>query len=573
MRANFRRSWLAWTLFPVLASGTVLPAEAQSAGVQTVTVRVYIGNKETGTPVVDATVGYAEEGADCRPGSTEKSQFRVYAHTDDSGTAEFHIPTCIGLSTVWVEGPGPFATRSTGNVETSATFVTIVRGQTSYLVRILAQPSNKVSETPRTVHIFVRGKQNGQMIPVSGATIFDVQGNSIATTGADGEGTAQHKDAIGETVVLRAVPPSGGEESWEPASGSFIVGASEGTRITRADDYVTIVLGGSNAPKEEEVTLTIRVRGKTDKGTTAVHYASVYDGAGNHLVTTDYNGSARVRVKAALGEDYVVKVEAAHWKPASQAIVAGSAGTLGSAISKTVNFLLESDAEPTAPPTKELIVEVLDHDTDKPISGATVTVYKPQGFPGSALGHAQSNGQGLAKFDVAQVERAMLNGEARVGATRTGSKPALQTLAQSLLSEETPKYALYLSPAKPPVKSPWNGTYVSGGYTMTASVSGSALRMAYQWDSPQISDKGTITCKIFATNKAECTIAGHSEDQNNSIDYASAANATTASLVNGELWISSGASVKSFTCKTGVGCSRVGADATYVPPSGHWTRH
>ena len=47
----------------------------------------------------------------------------------------------------------------------------------------------------------------------------------------------------------------------------------------------------------------------------------------------------------------------------------------------------------------------------------------------------------------------------------------------------------------------------------------------------------------------------------------------TASLVNGELWISSGASDKSFTCKTGVGCSRVGADATYVPPSGHWTRH
>src|SRR5581483_9383222 len=156
----------------------------------------------------------------------------------------------------------------------------------------------------------------GKLVPVHYATIYDMQGRKIATTNYQGVAVVQHKEVLGETVTLRAVPPAmpGNSEEWEPASASFIVGAAEnGIRTTRAEDYVNIVLNGNNSNVEKHQ-LDVVVSGanpnkKNSCRCVRVAGASIVDEQGHVLGRTDSSGRASVMVEAPLGETYTVKAE------------------------------------------------------------------------------------------------------------------------------------------------------------------------------------------------------------------------------------------------------------------------
>jgi hypothetical protein len=444
-------SWL------VPAGATVAPGQGVS-----VDIKVYVSNANDGSPVPEKVVYYEELGESCYIGSAKGAHYSASELTNAEGIAEFRFVTCKGAAAVYAINSSSF--------EAQVQEFIIVPGQSGYQITMGLTPkgqrsslqSNKyLDQTYRTLHIRVQGRlANGSLVPVHFATVYDSAGRHIVTTDYNGNATAYDREAMGETVTMQAQG-----SHWREATSSFIVGASEhGTNFTRNDDYVNFVLNGDVTSQLEDLELAIRVRGKknTKQGWTTVHFASIYDAAGKHLGTTDYNGMLTVKVKATLGEPYVVKVDATHWKPASEEVLVGSIGAGGTVVYNHVDFMLNPEVE-----AKSLTVEVLNHDTDKPAASATVTLYKPTGFPGTAVGHATTNGDGLATFDAEEIDSALLNGQAHVAASHGGSKSSVQTIAASLLQGDAPKYLIYLTDKAETTA--WSGTWYDGPYTMQLS--------------------------------------------------------------------------------------------------------
>ncbi len=412
--------------------GWMIPAFAQA---QRVHIKVYAFNRRTNSAAPSVSVHFEQQRTALCPTGSGGS-----AETGTDGVADIYVNACVGSGDVFSNSSQQFPVGG-------ATFVHIVKGQSSYLVRMAMTPEtgNEGSSSElRTLHIRVRGRDaSGKLVPVHFATVYDAQGKHVATTDYNGMATAEVRAPMGETVSMHA----DGGSKWGESTSSFIVGASEGgTTLTRADDYINFVMKGTGEETAEDVELHISVVGQGSSGRVPVHNASVYDSEGRHLVTTDYDGIANVSVKVpANGEPYTIKVDAgSRWKPASKELFGGPRGSNGTvphnlAGGKSVMVVLEPSTT-----AKELTVEVLNRDTDKPVHSATVTLYKPNRFPGTAVAHAETDSEGLARFSSAEVEEAMLNGSARVGAAHGGSKSAVQTLASQLLDGESPKYLLYL---------------------------------------------------------------------------------------------------------------------------------
>jgi 5-hydroxyisourate hydrolase-like protein (transthyretin family) len=500
MRARFLFLFLASLQF-----AGIVPADAQRfPGGQFVSIRVYVSNKKDGSPIPGAVVGYSEEGSDCRVGTSGPSRFRTFATTGLDGVAQFRIPTCVGTSTVWLEGPGAFETRSGKNFETTADMFEIIRGQTAYSIRLRADPAFETPESDRVLHIRVQGKKGSQLLPVHYATIYDVQGNKLATTGYDGRATVRHHEALGETVVLRAVPSAmpGNDESWEPASSSFIVGAAESSlRTTRAEDYVNIVLGGNNSNSEKHP-LDILVRGRKLNSPNSCRCqrivgARILDSSGHVLAVTDSAGRATATVDVPLGETYVVKAEATHWKSASERLQSGASTSIGTVAHESVEFMLEPAEEHGA-----LTVEVLDRESNKPVHGADVILYKPEHYPGTVVGHEETNGQGEAVFSAQDVDEALLNGEARVEAKHGGWESSTQTVSESLIKGDSPRYLIYIKESTE--KTNWSGTWYEGPYTM--HVSGGTGSLGYT----ALRSQGVGTCcPLVDQGSGSCTVKGN----------------------------------------------------------------
>jgi hypothetical protein len=478
--------------------GYTIPAYAQG-GQQQIHVRVYVGNSRNGSAVPSARVYFEEQRTVPCPTGAGGS-----AETGPDGVADIYVTACAAIAEIWVSRMQNFPGGGAG-------FVHIVSGQSFYQWRLSMTPENAPAVEERTLHIRVRGRDaNGNLVPVHFATVYDEQGTHVATTDYNGMATAHTRDAMGETVRMRA----DGGSKWGESTSSFIVGASEGgTTLTRADDYINFVMKGTGEENAEDVELSITVVGQGSSGRVPVHNASVYDGEGRHLVTTGYDGKASVRIKVpANGEPYTIKVDAgSRWKPASKEIFGGPRGSNG-----TVPFNLTGARAVTVvlePGTaaKELTVEVLNHDTDKPVPSATVTLYKPNHFPGTAVAHAETDSEGLATFSSDQVDEAMLNGSAHVGATHGGSKSSVQTLSNQLLEGESPKYLLYLTETE--VKTKWSGIWYQGPYTIqvsggNGSLSFTALRESDLGTCCPTIDQGSGSCTVKG-NVATCTAQGH----------------------------------------------------------------
>ncbi len=551
---------LLFVLFAALLVAWGFPASAQvlpGMGVQ-VDIKVYVSNVNDGSAIPDVSVFYEELTGGCYK-ADRNARFTASEPTNSEGIAEFRFVTCKGPSAVHVLYASDFRS---GMREFE-----IVPGRSSYLVALPLEPKRSAKQITRTLHVQVRGRlANGSLVPVHFAGVYDRQGRHIITTDYNGDANVQVLEAMGETVTLHA-----DGSHWREGSGSFIVGASEGTRITRNDDYVRIVLNGEGDNLTEEATLNFLVHGKTAKGWTAVHFATIYDESGHHLVTTDYAGRATARVKAKLGEPYIVKVDGGRrWKGASKEILIGAAAGAGSTLAYNhVDFLLDP-----AQAAKELTVEVLNRDTDKPVPAATVTIYKPDRFPGTAVAHATTNSQGLATFDAEEVGSALLNGEARVGATHGGSKSAVQTLTGSLLQGESPKYVLYLNEKQENTK--WSGTWYNGPYTM--QVSGGSGSLGYQFLRSQgegtccpLIDRGSGSCTVHG-NVATCTESAHYHDSGKDVERSSEVKLT---LSGASISVTTKIKTASITLSSGQPCPDI-AQCTALHPgaefSASWTR-
>ncbi|HET9394241.1 MAG TPA: hypothetical protein VFO29_12065 [Candidatus Rubrimentiphilum sp.] len=557
-----------------------VPASAQVGPPRAVHIRVYVFNTRTSSAVPSVIV-YFEQArtASCPTGAG------AYGTTGTEGVADIYANACAGSGEIFSYGND---TLGLGSVRTGvlagrnqqfdggAVYVTIVAGEPSYLVRLPLTPTENNeghSSELRTLHIRVRGLgADGKLVAVHFATVYDAQGNHVATTDYNGMATATVRAPLGETVRMSA----DGGAKWGEGSSSFIAGASEGgTRLTRADDYINFVLRGTGRETTEEVELSFTIQGQGKNGLVPVHNASVYDNEGRHLVTTDYGGHAHVTVKVPVGETYIVKVDAgSRWKPASKEIIGGPRGSSGAVPynlsgSRSVAFVLEPSVA-----AKELTVEVLNHDTGKPVPSATVTIYKPDHFPGTAVAHATTDAHGLATFDAEEVASAVLNGEARVGAAHGGSKSAVQTLSVSLLSGETPHYLLYLRETE--VKTNWSGTWYNGPYTM--QVSGGAGSLGYQFLRSDgagtccpLIDQGGGSCTVHG-NVATCTENAHYHDSGKDVQRSS-----TVTLTLSGQTISTVGKIKtaSITLSSGQPCPDI-AQCTGLHPgaefSGTWTR-
>ncbi len=355
----------------------IAPARAQSQNAFFAHVTVFVNNKADGSPVPGRAVYLTDLGESNSQGKTgtQKALSGVLSQdTSLDGTASFTFLTLPGPWEVKIFGGSLFSTFT-------ETFQ-ITAGQSSYEVyadleprlQNPSAPSNKyLNQQGRLLHIRVVGSKNGKQVPVHFASIFDNSGSRIASTGYDGTVTVKHKEAIGETVTLRAEPGAnpGNDVQWEPGSASFIVGAVErGLRTTRSDDYVTIVLN-SNGATSEKHPLDVTVRGMKNGKRIRIANASILDAEGHKLGSTDSVGQATVIVDVPLGETYSVKAEAQHWKSASETLQSGNmqGGITPSYAHETVEFMLQPAQE-----TGALTVEVLDHTTDKPLSGATVVL-------------------------------------------------------------------------------------------------------------------------------------------------------------------------------------------------------
>ena len=439
-----------------VSAACVIPALAQQA--QIVHVYVIVTNRETNDPLNGLTVHYDEPPTACNGmhGNhvTGRTSRPLIGQPGGAGEAAMRFITCTGPATITVDGGSEYNSQTTD--------LEIAPGQVGYNVFVKLEPKGRV------VHIRVQGRsEKGELISVR-ALVYDRNGQRIAMTDDEGLATAQVREALGETVTLHAEAPH-----WRTGTASYIAGAyHSGSRITRSEDYINIVLG-EEEQTTQEIQLSIMVKGTKGESTVPIEHALIYDGEGHYLTATDDRGHAAAIVEAPFGETFRLRAEATRWKTETQTLLARSetknryAGPPGSKrLFQQVRFLLE----PNPNETGDLIVEVLDRETDKPVAAAAVRLYKPVGYPGTLQASETTNHNGEVRFTSWHMEHAFSANEARVEVTHGGYLDAMQTVVQSLTTSEEPRYVVYLKPKKETPKTSgdtWSGTWtfvgVNGG--------------------------------------------------------------------------------------------------------------
>jgi 5-hydroxyisourate hydrolase-like protein (transthyretin family) len=423
-----------------------------------------------------------------------------------------------------------------GLFESAKTVLVITPRQSEYQVALALQPTANsswarrgvdTSNSPRNLLIRVEGRMaNGRLVPVQYAIVKNQRGDYITTTDAEGLAYAQHSLPLGEMMEVRAeAPPRGYQHAlWRPGTGSFIVGASEGgTRITRTDDYVNIVLEREAGSSETAGThpITIRVQGRMPNGELVpVHYATIYDEHDKKIVMTGYDGTGQgVVADLPTGETYKLHAEANHWKTGVEAVSAGAHESSNMTSAQDyVTFVLEPEQPPTT-----LTIRVLDHQSDAPVAGAHVTLLKRVGFPGKPAASATTDSEGYAKFDEEAIASARSSGDPRVSASAASYSKSVQDLGSSIFARSDANYLLYLKRNSRAID--WSGTYSNNAQTLVISGSGSSFTAKIQWTQPgsthetQGSDE-SWSCEAQGS-QADCTGSGSYWDGDKTITLTS----------------------------------------------------
>lgn len=477
-----------------------------------VQVNVYVKNASNGTAVPGRNVYLVRDEARVAGDSRPFSYFEA-EETDVEGTARMVGALMPGTWSLEVYGGSLF--------DNAVQQIVIQPGVYSYQTTLALKPFNGRYQTrdlpfhpagERGLYIRVQGRdpKTGQNVPVRYAEIYSLQGHPIVMTGYDGTAVIWHTVPLGEMSTLKAEALH-----WEPGTASFISGAAEsGSRLTRSDDYINFVLNSNETPEQHNV--LVRVQGRQNGSLVPVHYAMIYDSQGHEVVMTGYDGTATAKVyDLPVGEEYQLHAEANHWKNGTATVTVGaqenSRLTSGN---DRANFILEPEAGEEAAP---LTIQVLNHSTDKPIAGATVTLYKPNRFPGTAVSHGTTNSDGEISFTAEEIAAARLNGEARVGATHGDFTPNVQNVSSEQLSKSGTNFALFLRPLPSgfDLSGDWVFTWtwsvtsvdfigkVSGG-PHTFSFSGKVLGGG---NAIWTAKAGTATCSLNAANPKASTMS------------------------------------------------------------------
>lgn len=482
--------------------GLAAPVLAQQA--QIVRVNVIVTNAETNEPLMSMEVRYDEPPIACNGQHGE----HVTSRTTREGETAMAFITCTGTATVTVAGGQDF--------ETQQQSLEIEPGQAGYNVFFKLVPRGRV------VHIRVQGRnESGELVAVPSATVYDRSGNQLATTDAGGMATARVKEVLGETVTLRAEA-----RNWKQASASYIVGAyHSGSKITRSEDYVNFVLNGEEERAKQEISLQILVQGTEHGKRVAVDHALIYSETGEYLTSTDAGGHAAAIVKVPFGETFRLKAEAHRWNSETVSLLARSetrGAYAGPAGSKYLYQQVKFSLQPATNEVGDLVIEVLDRTTDKPVPAASVHLYKPTGFPGTLMGVETTDHQGEVTFDSRHVESALAGQETRVGVTHGGYEEAVQTVAASLTTTESPRYVAYLKPKTENTK--WSGAWFEGPYKIqisggTGSLGYTELRSDGAGTCCPLVDQSGGNCQVIGS-KAICQYHGHYHDSAKDVDYS-----------------------------------------------------
>lgn len=507
-------------LFSLILISAAIPVSAQTVPQPTLvpaTVVVHVTNHANGTPVPGMNVYLVRS----RGRGDTASDFE-YGETDTSGTATITGELAAGPWMLEIFNGGALFEKLT-------TTLFVTPGKTYYEVAYPLVPSRTSHppvnlDQPRTLSIRVLGRMpNGQIVPVHYATIYNIKGTKVIMTGYDGTAVVSSNVPLGEYAQLTAEAVN-----WEPSTEAFIAGASQsGSRLTRADDYITFTLNAKNGEVGEHA-VEVRVRGRKNGALVPVHYATIYDANGKKILMTGYDGTGQGMVPdVPPGESYRLTAEANHWKNATQSVTAAGASNaslnqpfraaLGSGTYRDIaDFILEPEQ---AAQTNMLTVEVLSHADDKPIAGASVTLYKGSGFPGKAIARGTTSAQGEISFDSETMTDARSSGEAKVGATHGGFSSNTQSVSSEELGAGEHRFVLYLRPKRGgpneyDTSGQWEFTWtwsvtsvdfvgtVSGGpksFTFSGTVAGGGNAI---WTAKE----GTASCNINAQNPKHATM-------------------------------------------------------------------
>ena len=410
----------ALTIFstPVLAQQRAEPVH----------IYVYVANKETNEPLNAMTVFYDEPAANC---GGEHQEHVAAPHTTREGETRIDVVTCTGQATITVNGNSEF--------DTAIKTVELLPGQARYNVLVKLEPKGRV------VHIRAQGKENGSLVPVR-ALIYDQSGQRIAITDDQGFATVRYRFSLGETVTLHAKAPH-----WGASTASYIVGASEaGTRMTRSEDYINFVFGEEEAPKQQLLSLDIRVSGMQAGKQIPIDHATIYDEQGHSLGTTDARGRLWARIETALGETFRLKAEAYNWKTETQSVLARAERGTGTPGSPSLYHYVKFVLQPNGEEVHNLTVEVLSRETDKPLKDQVVDVYRPTSFPGMLEISNTTDDKGEVRFDSFDLSRALFNNEIRIKVGGGDCYPAvIENVPVSLMHGEAPRYLVYLRSLPP----------------------------------------------------------------------------------------------------------------------------
>jgi len=406
---------------------SIRPALAQQRA-ESVHIYVFVMNKETNDPLNAMTVFYDEPASNC---SGQHQEHVAAPPTTRQGETRIDIVTCSGPAMITVNGNAEF--------DTAVKTVELLPGRAGYNVLVKMEPKGRV------VHIRTQGKENGSLVPVR-ALIYDQSGQRIAITDDQGFATVRYRFSIGETVKLQAKAPH-----WGATSASYIVGASEaGTRLTRSEDYINFVFGEEETPKQQLLSLDIRVSGMQGGKRIPIDHATIYDERGRSLGTTDARGRLWARIETALGETFQLKAEAYDWKTETQSVLARAERGIGSAGSPSLYHAVTFVLQPNAEEVHNLTVEVLSRETDKPLKDQVVDVYRPTSFPGMLEISNTTDDKGEVHFDSFDLSRALFNNEIRIKVGGGDCYPAvIENVPVSLMHGEAPRYLVYLRSLPP----------------------------------------------------------------------------------------------------------------------------
>lgn len=313
--------------------------------------------------------------------------------------------------------------------------------------------SVRATETTRVeVRVHVTDNQGRPVPGVSvtlekrGGTFWDF---FAATSDMTGDATLTDVDVSGtfDLVVRRS--------HYTPKSTVITIAPGQHSAMSvRMEVEGAGVSGGAAAAAATirgERELAVVVEGRNAAGEIVpVHYATLYDSRGNEIAMTDYNGHASVRHNVEPGESARLTAEAVHWESKTESFIAGALNGL----TDSITFVLEPEVQRT------LTVEVLNAETNHPVASASVTLYKPVSFPGTALANGSTGATGEIRFEGESLANAFYNGTLRVGVKASGYTAGIQEVGES--SEQEARYLFYLKPAAQHATLVGNWTLASG---------------------------------------------------------------------------------------------------------------